>query len=93
MESTVALQDNVESHLCNEWEYMTILVEYLKKHIELFHEGVWYPCYQCDYKANMSHLKQYLKSVHERVVHPWDLCDNKAIIKLKYPSYEKAVWH
>ena len=40
---TVAVQDNVESHLCNEWEYMNILVNYLKKHIESFHEGVCYP--------------------------------------------------
>ena len=23
----------------------------LKKHIELFHEAVCYPCYQCHYKA------------------------------------------
>ena len=72
---------------------MTILVEYIKKHIESIHEGVCYPCYQCDYKANMLHLKQYLKLVHERVVHPWDLCDNKATRKLKCPSCEKAVWH
>ena len=70
IESTVAIQDNVESHLCNEWEYITILVDYVKKHIESFHEGICYPCYQCDYKGNMSHLKQYLKLVHEGVVHP-----------------------
>ena len=31
IESTVAIQDNVESHLCYEWEYMTILVDYLEK--------------------------------------------------------------
>ena len=37
----------------------------MKKHIESFHEGLCYPCYQCDYKANMSHLKQYVKLVHE----------------------------
>ena len=56
---------------------MNILVNYLKKHIESFHEGVCYPCYQCDYKANTSNLKLYVKLVHEGVVHPWDLCDNK----------------
>ena len=49
---------------------ITILVDYVKKHIESFHEGICYPCYQCDYKGNMSHLKQYLKLVHEGVVHP-----------------------
>ena len=56
--------------LCNEWEYITILVDYHKKHIELFHEGACYPCYQCDYKGNMHHFKQYLKLVHKGVVHP-----------------------
>ena len=54
---------------------MTIIVDYLKKHIESFHEGVCYPCYQCDYRANMAHPIQYVKLVHEGVVHPWDLCD------------------
>ena len=43
---------------------MTILVDYLEKYIESFHEGVCYPCYQCDYKGNMSHFKQYVKLVH-----------------------------
>ena len=70
IENTVAVQDNVESHLCNECEDMNILVNYLKKHIESFHEGVCYPCYQCDYKANTSNLKLYVKLVHEGVVHP-----------------------
>ena len=51
IESTVAIQDNVESHLCTEWEYITILVEYIKKYIESFHEGLCYSCYHCDYKA------------------------------------------
>ena len=65
-------QDDVESHLCNEWGYMSINVDYLKKHMESFHDGV---CYQCDYRANMSHPIQYVKLVHEGVVHSWDLCD------------------
>ena len=37
----------------------------MKKHIESFHEWLSYACYQCDYKANMSHFKQYVKLVHE----------------------------
>ena len=34
IESTVAIQDNVESDLCNEWEYIIILVDYFIKHID-----------------------------------------------------------
>lgn len=34
IESTVGVQDNVESHLCNEWEYIIILVDYFIKHID-----------------------------------------------------------
>ena len=56
MESTVELQDNVENHLCNLCEYTTLNVSYLKRHTETCHEGVFYSCCQCDYKANMSHL-------------------------------------
>ena len=55
MESTVELQDNVENHLCNLCEYTTLNVSYLKRHTETCHEGVFYSCCQCDYKANMSH--------------------------------------
>ena len=56
MESTVELQDNVENHLCNLCEYTTLNVSYLKRHTETCHEGVFYSCCQCDYKANMSHV-------------------------------------
>ena len=91
---TVAVQDNVESHLCNECEDMNILVNYLKKHIESFHEGVCYPCYQCDYKANTSNLKLYVKLVHEGVVHPWDLCDNKCFwYNFQYHSHCHFSWN
>ena len=49
------------------------------RHVRNKHEGVKYPCSQCDYKATKQyHLKIHIKSVHEGVKYPCSLCDYKA---------------
>ena len=38
---------------------------HLKKHIESIHEGVRFPCDQCDYKATQkTNLKKHRKGKH-----------------------------
>ena len=51
-------------------------------HFKSKHEGVKYPCYQCDYKATQKgNLLTHLKSKHEGVKYPCDQCDYKATEK------------
>ena len=66
---------------CDECNYTTTEIGYLRNHIKSTHSKDQYPCYKCDYKAIMSHLKLYVILVHEGVVHPWDLCDKKVTKK------------
>ena len=41
-------------------------------HRRSIHDGIKYPCGQCDYQATTkSSLRQHRKSVHEEVKHPW----------------------
>jgi len=54
----------------------------LLTHIKSTHEGVKYPCEQCDYKATQkSHLLTHIKSIHEGVKFPCKQCDYKATEK------------
>ena len=49
-----------------------------KQHIKVIHEGVKYPCNQCDYKAKWkSSLLTHMKSKHD-ITSPCDQCDYKA---------------
>ena len=42
------------------------------------HEGIIYPCDQCEYAAtSLSHLKNHKKSNHEVIRYPCDQCDYK----------------
>ena len=51
----------------------------LSKHIKSKHEGVKYPCKQCDYKATRRcHLSTHIASKHNGVKYPCDQCDYKA---------------
>ena len=46
------------------------------RHIKSKHEGVKYPCNQCDYKATgKRHLPQHVKSQHEGVKYPCNQCN------------------
>ena len=49
------------------------------KHHRSKHQGVKYPCSQCDYKATQSgHLKEHVESVHEGVKYPCNQCQYQA---------------
>ena len=51
-------------------------------HIKSHHEGVKYPCDQCDYKATQKgSLLSHIKSKHEGVKYPCDQGDDKATQK------------
>ena len=48
----------------------------LDQHNKSVHEGVKYPCDQCNYKATWSStLQQHLKSVHEGIKYSCDQCN------------------
>ena len=51
----------------------------LKMHKESKHEGIRYPCDQCDYAASMAKdLKRHKESKHEGIRYPCDQCDYAA---------------
>ena len=48
----------------------------LKRHKESKHEGVTYPCTQCDYVGTWRHcLTRHIKKFHENLVYPCKHCD------------------
>ena len=48
----------------------------LKRHVEIKHEGVRYPCFACEYVATRaSNLKVYEESKHEGVRYPCSQCE------------------
>ena len=53
----------------------------IRHHKELKHEGVKYPCDQCDYVAtNSSNQKRHKNAMHEGVRYPCDQCDYAATV-------------
>ena len=55
---------------------------HLSTHIKSIHEGVKFPCNQCDYKATQKgNLMTHIKSRHQGVIFPCNLCDYKATQK------------
>ena len=66
------LNDCMKITFANDWEDLIM-------HMKSEHEGVKYPCDQCDYKATWKHsLKRHFKSKHVGVKHACDQCDHKA---------------
>ena len=48
----------------------------IKIHKQPVHEGVYYSCDQCDYKAtHKSSLKMHKEPIHEGVCYSCDQCD------------------
>ena len=68
----------------------------LLKHIKSIHEGVKFPCAQCDYTAtDQNSLGRHIKSIHEGVKFPCDQCEFKAtrkgnLLKHKKSRHEKV---
>ena len=61
------------------------------------HEGIKYPCDQCEYSAvNLSNLKQHKEIKHEGIRYPCDNCDYSAstLQHLKqHKEIKHAHWH
>ena len=56
------------------------------------HQGLQYPCDQCDYKATLKWtLLGHLKSKHEGIKYPCDQCDFKATHKGTLKSHMKSI--
>ena len=52
--------------------------KHMLRHVRNKHEGVKYPCSQCDYKATQqNNLKIHIKAVHEGMIYPCSQCDYK----------------
>ena len=70
-----------KTHACDECEYSTNK-QYLKQHKQSKHDGVRYPCDQCDYAAtDPSNLNKHQQSKQRGVRYPCDQCDYSATFK------------
>ena len=59
----------------------TQLVEsplYVTNHVKTVHEGLRYPCDQCDYQGNsMQSLRKHIQSSHEGIKYECEHCNKK----------------
>merc|ERR1740128_1103379 len=63
----------------------------LERHIKSKHEGISYPCDQCDYVAiHKYHLKQHERSKHEGIRYPCDQCDYVATQQSSLNTHKKS---
>ena len=63
----------------------------LLTHVQSKHEGVRFPCDQCDYKAvQKPSLVRHIKTVHEGVKFPCEECDYKAAQKFTLMRHKKS---
>ena len=63
----------------------------MKKHVENIHEGVRYPCLQCEYASTTSgHLKRHVKSKHEGVRYPCSQCAHAATTASNLKTHVKS---
>ena len=61
-------------------------------HVRNKHEGVRYPCSQCDYKATKQfNLKIHTESVHEGVKYPCNQCNHKATQRIGLKKHIESV--
>jgi len=78
---------------CNLCKKMYNTFGSLKVHKAQIHEGVNYPCDQCDYKGTSKyHLNRHTQSIHEGKRHPCDKCD-KDYNDASALNYHKKVVH
>ena len=63
----------------------------MKNHKRSKHEGIRYPCDQCDYVGNYaSNLKLHKRSTHEGIRYLCDQCENAATQHSDLKSHKKA---
>ena len=83
--------DSKDVYSCDQCEYTGSRAA-LKHHKESKHDGIRYPCNQCDYAATTSgSLKTHNESKHEGIRYPCDQCDYAAtkLDKLKIHKESK----
>merc|ERR1719186_88596 len=72
-------KDGTKSHSCDQCEYKTNQIGYLRLHVNSIHEGQRFSCNQCKYKATQeSSLKKHIQSIHEGKRYPCDQCEYQA---------------
>ena len=70
------------------------VTRHLSKILRSIHQGIKYPCDQCDYKATQKgDLLTHLKSIHEGVKYPCDQCDYKATQKCHLLTHSNSKHH
>ena len=61
------------------------------RHYITKHEGIKYPCNQCDYQATQQRLLQtHIQSVHEGIKYPCNQCDHQATQKSDLKRHKKT---
>ena len=64
----------------------------LKNHIRSVHEGVKYPCYQCDYQAaEQGTLSRHIENKHEGVKYACNQCDYQATLQGSLTRHIKSM--
>ena len=64
----------------------------MKEHKKSKHEGVRYPCDQCEYAATqVSNLIQHKKTIHEGIRYPCDQCEYKGTQYSSLKSHKKIM--
>ena len=78
-----------EKHIC------FLVLKYIatqKSNIKSIHEGVKFPCNECDYKATKKvNLISHIKSVHQGIKYPCDECDYKATKTENLMSHKRSI--
>ena len=63
----------------------------MKNHKEHKHEGIRYPCDQCDFSAKTPiSLKRHKESIHEGIRYPCDQCEYTATQNGSLKSHKNA---
>ena len=64
----------------------------LDRHLKSVHEGVKYPCNQCNYKATLKDsLQKHIKAIHDGVKYPCVKCSYKASLQSDLLKHHKSV--
>ena len=63
-------------------------------HIQSVHDGVKYPCTQCEYQASEKpNLYRHMNSIHHGINYPCSICDYKASFKDNLKNHIKKTVH